>query len=90
MVNVVTKSGSNRLHGTDFYFMRDSALAATHPFMDFKPHDQQQQFGFTLGGPIRRNRAFFFAGFDQHIFHIPSRAIYRRKLGRGSATRRRT
>ena len=72
VVNVVTKSGSNRLHGTDFYFLRDSALAATHPFMDFKPHDQQQQFGFTLGGPIRRNRAFFFAGFDQHIFHIPN------------------
>ena len=40
--------------------------------MDFKPHDQQQQFGFTLGGPIKRNRAFFFAGFDQHIFHVPS------------------
>ena len=72
VVNVVTKSGSNRLHGTDFYFLRDSAFAATHPFMDFKPHDQQQQFGFTLGGPIRRNRAFFFAGFDQHIFHIPT------------------
>jgi hypothetical protein len=72
VVNVVTKSGSNRLHGTDFYYLRDSELAATNPFMDFKPHDQQQQFGFTLGGPIRRNRAFFFAGFDQHIFHIPN------------------
>jgi hypothetical protein len=72
VVNVITKSGSNRLHGTDFYFLRDSALAAKLPFMDFKPHDQQQQFGFTLGGPLRRNRAFFFAGFDQHIFHIPA------------------
>src|SRR4029077_7526595 len=61
VVNVVTKSGSNRLHGTDFYFFKDSGMAAQHPFMDFKPHDQQQQFGFTLGGPIRRNRAFFFA-----------------------------
>jgi TonB dependent receptor-like, beta-barrel len=29
------------------------------------------KFGFTLGGPLKRNRAFFFAGFDQHIFHIP-------------------
>jgi hypothetical protein len=73
VVNVVTKSASSRLHGTDFYYLRDSALAAKHPFMDFKPHDQQQQqFGFTLGGPIRRNRAFFFAGFDQHNFHIPA------------------
>jgi hypothetical protein len=72
VVNVVTKSGSNRLHGTDFYFFKDSAMAAQHPFMDFKPHDQQQQFGFTLGGPIKRNRAFFFAGYDQHIFHVPA------------------
>ena len=86
MVNVVTKSGSNRLHGTDFYYLRDSALAAKHPFMDFKPHDQQQQFGFTLGGPVRRNRAFFFAGFDQHSFHIP--AVMR--FANGSSTRRRT
>src|SRR5436309_3045855 len=72
VVNVITKSGSNQIHGTQFYFLRDSALAAQHPFMDFKPHDQQQQFGLTLGGRIRRNRAFFFTGFDQHIFHIPT------------------
>ncbi|HEY7616369.1 MAG TPA: carboxypeptidase regulatory-like domain-containing protein, partial [Terriglobales bacterium] len=72
VVNVVTKSGSNRVHGTGFYYLRNSALDAQHPFMDFKPHSQQQQFGFTLGAPIRRNRAFFFAGYDQHIFRIPT------------------
>jgi mRNA-degrading endonuclease YafQ of YafQ-DinJ toxin-antitoxin module len=71
VVNVVTKSGSNQLHGSNFYFLRDSNFGATHPFLDFKPHSQQQQFGFTLGGPIRHNRAFFFGGFDQHIFHVP-------------------
>ena len=72
VVNVSTKSGSNQLHGTAFGYFRDSALDATHPFMDFKPAGRQEQFGFTLGGPIRRNRAFFFAGFDQHIFHLPT------------------
>ena len=72
VVNVVTKSGSNHLHGTDFYFCATARLAPRQAFMDFKPHDQQQQFGFTLGGPIKRNRAFFFAGFDQHIFHVPT------------------
>jgi hypothetical protein len=71
VVNVVTKSGSNQLHGSDFYFLRDSGFGATHPYLDFKPHDQQQQFGFTLGGPIQRNRIFFFGGFDQHIFRVP-------------------
>src|SRR5437868_1293695 len=72
VVNVVTKSGSNHLHGSAFYFIRDSEFAAKQAFLQFKPHDQQQQFGFTFGGPLRRNRAFFFAGFDQHIFHVPN------------------
>ena len=71
VVNVVTKSGSNHLHGTSFYHLRDSSFGAADAFLAFKPHNRQQQFGGTIGGPIRRNRAFFFAGFDQHIFHVP-------------------
>jgi len=71
VVNVVTKSGSNQLHGTGFYFLRNSAFDATHAFTGFKPHDDQHQFGFTVGGPLHRNRAFFFAGYDQHVFHLP-------------------
>ncbi|MFZ0283712.1 MAG: TonB-dependent receptor, partial [Terriglobales bacterium] len=71
VINVVTKSGSNQMHGSSFFFFRDSGFGATHPFLDFKPHAQQQQFGFTLGGPIRRSKAFFFGGFDQHIFRVP-------------------
>jgi hypothetical protein len=72
VVNVVTKSGSNHLHGTGFYFVRDSALGAQQPFLDFKPSNRQHQFGGTVGGPIRSNRVFFFAGYDQHIFHVPT------------------
>ena len=72
VINVITKSGSNQLHGTDFYFIRDSAFGATQPDLDFKPHSQQQQFGFTLGGPLHRNRIFFYGGLDQHIFHVPA------------------
>jgi len=72
VVNVVTKSGSNHWHGTGFYFLRDSVLGASPAFVGFKPSDQQHQFGGTLGGPIKRNKAFFFAGYDQHIFHVPA------------------
>ncbi|MGH9511824.1 MAG: TonB-dependent receptor [Terriglobales bacterium] len=71
VVNVVTKSGSNQFHGSGFYFLRNSAFDATHAFTNEKPHDDQNQFGFTAGGPLHRNRAFFFAGYDQHIFHLP-------------------
>ena len=42
------------------------------PFLNVKPTADQQQFGFTVGGPLRRNRVFFFASFDQHIFHEPT------------------
>ena len=72
VVNVVTKSGSNHFHGTGFYFVRDSTFGAQPAFLDFKPEDRQHQFGGTIGGPIRSNRVFFFAGYDQHIFHVPT------------------
>ncbi len=71
IVNVVTKSGTNKFHGSALYYLRDSIFDARDPELDLKPSDTQQQFGFTLGGPLRRNRAFFFAGYDQHIFHEP-------------------
>jgi hypothetical protein len=72
VVNVVTKSGSNHFHGTSFYYLRDSSFGAADPFLAFKPHNRQQQAGGTIGGPLQRNKIFFFAGFDQHIFHVPN------------------
>src|SRR5581483_3627615 len=72
VVNVVTKSGSNHLHGTTFYYLRDSSFGAADAFLAFKPHNRQQQVGGTIGGPLKRNKIFFFGGFDQHIFHVPN------------------
>ena len=70
-VNVVTKSGTNQLHGSIHYYGKDGALSgqpshngATFPQPDFTQH----QFGFTLGGPIKRDRAFFFVAYDQQIY----------------------
>ncbi|MGA8285344.1 MAG: carboxypeptidase-like regulatory domain-containing protein, partial [Candidatus Sulfotelmatobacter sp.] len=72
VINVVTKSGTNHWHGTGLYYIRDSAFGgAATPFMSFKPHSEQQQGGATLGGPLKRNKIFFFAGFDQHYFRVP-------------------
>lgn len=72
VVNVVTKSGSNHWHGTGFYFLRDNALGASPAFVGSNPSGRQHQFGGTLGGPIKRNKVFFFAGYDQHIFNNPA------------------
>jgi Carboxypeptidase regulatory-like domain len=70
--NVVTKSGTNNWHGTGFYFLRDSEFDAQPAFTDTKPDDRQQQFGGTIGGPIEKDRIFFYAGFDQHLLTVPS------------------
>ncbi len=72
VVNVVTKSGSNHWHGTGLYYIRDSGFGgAAAPFVDVDTHSRQQQGGATVGGPIQKNKIFFFAGFDQHYFHVP-------------------
>ncbi|HZP23805.1 MAG TPA: TonB-dependent receptor [Terriglobales bacterium] len=70
--NVVTKSGTNDWHGSSFYFLRDRAFDAQQAFADSKPDDRQQQFGATIGGPLRKDRVFFYAGFDQHLLTVPS------------------
>jgi len=62
-VMVIGKSGSNELHGTLFEFFRNEDLNARNYFAPAgrKPEFRRNQYGFTLGGPIRRNRTFFFA-----------------------------
>ncbi len=68
LVNVVLKSGTNSLHGTAYYFNRNEALAAHNPFA---PPDQgnpllrNENFGFSLGGPIIKNKLFFFMTYER-------------------------
>lgn len=70
--NVATKSGTNEWHGSGFYFLRDRSFDAAQAYASDQPNDRQQQFGATLGGPIRKDRVFFYAGFDQHLLTVPS------------------
>lgn len=70
--NVATKSGTNEWHGSDFYYLRDRDFDAQPAYTTSKPDDRQQQFGATLGGPIRKDRIFFYAGFDEHMLTVPS------------------
>jgi carboxypeptidase family protein len=64
IVNVVTKSGANQLHGSAFEFLRNTALDAKNPFDLTVETYRQNQFGGTLGGPIAQNRLFFFADYQ--------------------------
>jgi len=68
VVNVVTKSGSNQFHGDGFLFYLNSAMDANYFFNNAanqpKPAFTRKQFGGTIGGPIRKNKTYFFALFD--------------------------
>jgi Carboxypeptidase regulatory-like domain len=63
-VDVITKSGTNAFHGTVWEFNRNDALAARNYFSTTKDQLNRNQFGANLGGPIRRNRAFFFFNWE--------------------------
>ena len=63
-VNVITKSGANRIHGSVYEFLRNDLLDARNFFAARKDELRLNQFGATTGGPIVRNRAFFFLGWE--------------------------
>lgn len=64
IVNVVTKGGTNSLHGDAFEFLRNTALDARSYFSPQRETYQQNQFGGTLGGPIKKDKLFFFGDYQ--------------------------
>ena len=83
VVNVVTKSGTNELHGTAFEFLRNTDLDARNFFSPERSFYRQNQFGGTVGGPIQQNKLFFFGdyqgtrqsqGIDTGLIPVPTLA----------------
>ncbi len=86
VINSVTKSGTNELHGQLFYYIRDNELGATNPFSfaptrdpsgslistRVKPQDRRQQFGAAFGGPIIKDKLFYFFTWDQQKRNFPA------------------
>lgn len=79
VVNTVTKSGTNEFHGSLFYYLRDNEWGARNP-LSFpsannptgKPEDVRHQFGGSVGGPIVKDRLFFFFSYDQQKRNFPA------------------
>ncbi len=63
-INVITKSGTNELHGDAFEFLRNTDFDARNYFSPTRGTFRQNQYGATLGGPIRRNEVFFFLDYQ--------------------------
>lgn len=85
IITTVSKSGTNAVHGTGFYLIRDSVLDAANPFSVatnyvnglvtsgvVKPHDLRQQLGGSVGGPVVRDKLFYFYAFDQQRRGFPA------------------
>ncbi|MDE3062955.1 MAG: carboxypeptidase regulatory-like domain-containing protein, partial [Acidobacteriota bacterium] len=69
-VNLAIKSGTNALHGTLYYYNRNEALAAQSALSSTKPELRNQQFGYSAGGPIWKDRLFFFTTYEGQRFTI--------------------
>src|SRR5713101_2701420 len=72
VVNVVTKSGTNGLHGDVYEFFRNKVLNARNYFESTRPQFQQNQFGGTFGGPIKKDRTFFFTSYEGRRVRQPT------------------
>jgi Carboxypeptidase regulatory-like domain len=84
IVNVVTKSGTNGLHGTAWEYLRNDAFDARNTFQDKVTTFRQNQFGFSVGGPVwipklynGKNRTFFYGAFQQFLYRRPSNSFFR-------------
>ena len=88
VVNAVTKSGGNKVQGEGFYYIRDNKWGAQNPFttqaklidgvfqvVPIKPEDQRNQYGVSIGGPIKQNKLFYFFSFDQQRRDFPGTAV---------------
>ena len=68
VVNMITRSGTNKFHGSGYDFVRDALFDANNWFADRAgqplPALRRNNFGFTFGGPIRKNKTFFFVDYD--------------------------
>jgi Carboxypeptidase regulatory-like domain/TonB dependent receptor len=80
VVNILTKSGTNQLHGTGFWYFRNRTLNATDLYSKllvngvsepYNPPEYRHQFGGTVGGPIKKDKLFFFSSYEGAIRNFP-------------------
>ena len=88
VINTVTKSGTNQYHGEVYFYDRDNSWGAINPFTTlttqtspgvfttspYAPTDVRKMYGFGVGGPIRKDKLFFFFAFDRYDRNFPGTA----------------
>src|SRR5207253_3197401 len=81
-VNIITKAGTNQLHGSGFIYGRGSSWAARPSFAPTSPDFERYQYGASAGGAVIKDKLFFFGNFENSLmlktlnqhrhFHLPS------------------
>jgi hypothetical protein len=80
LVNAITKSGTNTIRGSAFYLNRNREWAEKNAFGQ-NAAPTQQQFGGSVGGPIQKDKAFFFAAFERQLFKNTRQVLFDRLAG---------
>lgn len=68
--NYTIKSGTNQFHGALYEYLRNTVFDARGFFAPRRPQQNQNQFGFTFGGPIKKNKLFFFGAYDGYRYRV--------------------
>lgn len=75
VLNTITKSGGNEIHGDGFYQVRHRTLSERNPIFNIKPSETLQQFGGSVGGPIKQNKLFWFAAVESQYAETPRQVV---------------
>lgn len=87
VVNAVTKSGTNEFHGSAYYSLRDGDWVRRDlRGVEFQGFEKEETYGFTFGGPIVKDKVFFFANYEQFKRARPGTSLSGTPYGRGQIT----
>ncbi|HEU0124271.1 MAG TPA: TonB-dependent receptor [Bryobacteraceae bacterium] len=71
VINTVTRSGGNNVHGTAYWFFRNQDFNARDPYATVNPEERRDQFGGSLGGPIKKDKLFYFVNLEATRRNFP-------------------
>ncbi|MCC6587909.1 MAG: TonB-dependent receptor [Bryobacterales bacterium] len=82
ILNTITRSGGNDYHGQAFYLLRHKELGKKDPVQNIASLETLQQFGGGIGGPIKKDKLFFFGAFEAQRSKTPRRVFFAQLVGR--------
>ncbi|MBC7927774.1 MAG: TonB-dependent receptor [Bryobacteraceae bacterium] len=81
ILNAITKSGTNEIRGEAFYQIRHKEIGANNPILNLAPNETLQQFGGGAGGPVIRDKWFWFGAIEQQYVRVPRRVFFANLAG---------